>query len=357
MTWVDPEYPRTVVDQAGQLLASGSRMTVEEIEGALLILANWRAAHSFPLNTIQMNLRTKARAADPRALVAQRLKRMSSIVFKLERYPRMRASQMQDIGGCRAVVSTVGRVAIVRRAYQLSRSTHELVREKDYIDSPQATGYRGVHLVYRYRSTTSPQYNGLQVELQIRTRAQHAWATAVETVGIFLNESLKSNMGAQGWLDFFREASAVFAEMERTPAIPGVLATGSELRASVRRQMQFLNAEEKLTAYGHALSVAKRASSKGHHYFLLALNPRAGVLSVTGYPRRHLEEASEAYSMKEREFADIPGAEAVLVATSSMQALERAYPNYFLDTQVFLHRLNAALGVTNNQASSQGRAI
>lgn len=42
-------------------------------------------------------------------------------------------------------------------------------------------------MVYEFKSKSSSysQYNGMLIEIQLRTRLQHYWATAVETVGIF----------------------------------------------------------------------------------------------------------------------------------------------------------------------------
>ncbi len=39
--------------------------------------------------------------------------------------------------------------------------------------------------------------------MQIRTAVQHSWATAVEVVGAFTAQSLKSSQGNEKWLDFF----------------------------------------------------------------------------------------------------------------------------------------------------------
>ena len=53
--------------------------------------------------------------------------------------------------------------------------------ETDYVRKPKTSGYRGIHLVYRYHNDRKTIYNGLQIEPQLRTRRQHAWATAVDT--------------------------------------------------------------------------------------------------------------------------------------------------------------------------------
>ena len=57
------------------------------------------------------------------------------------------------------------------------------------------------------------------IELQIRTRLQHAWATAVETMGIFIDHSLKSSQGPQDWLDFFSLVGNAFAYIEGSPTL------------------------------------------------------------------------------------------------------------------------------------------
>jgi ppGpp synthetase/RelA/SpoT-type nucleotidyltranferase len=83
---------------AGEALARG----VETPED-LAVIDNWRSSHSAPLQTIKMLLKGRAKKIDKAAVIAQRLKRLPSIRAKLQREP-MRFPQMQDIGGCRAIV-------------------------------------------------------------------------------------------------------------------------------------------------------------------------------------------------------------------------------------------------------------
>jgi hypothetical protein len=63
-------------------------------------------------------------------------------------------------------------------------------------------------------------------------------------------------------------------------------------------------------------------------------------MTITGFPRKALDEASAQYLKVEREISTSSGSEAVLVSVDSLAALERAFPNYFLDTDVFLKELN-----------------
>jgi hypothetical protein len=116
----------------------------------------------------------------------------------------MKLSRIQDIGGCRVVVSSVLEVdELVEYYKRTSRIKHELVREDAYILEPPPSGYRGVHLVYKYISDRRTTWNGLRIEIQLRSGLQHAWATAVETVGTFTQQALKSSQGGADWLRFF----------------------------------------------------------------------------------------------------------------------------------------------------------
>lgn len=230
MAWAVPEFSRTKVDAAGDILirefspiASAGDMSVDdyvdqyedfqhELTAALQVINNWRSSHSYPLNALQMSLRRRVRNMKTAWLVAQRIKRLPAIQLKLRINKGMQLSRMQDIGGCRAVVSTVRMVNHLVSTYQGSKSMkHELVRITDYIEKPRPTGYRSVHLIYRHQSETHQEYNNLRIEMQIRSRLQHAWATAVETIGEFIGQALKSNLGEANWLRFFQLMSSAIA--------------------------------------------------------------------------------------------------------------------------------------------------
>ena len=83
--------------------------------------------------------------------------------------------------------------------------------------------------------------------------------------------------------------------------------------------------------------------SKGAHYFLLQLDPGNGTLQVTGFGAGQAEEAASRYSDAEQTVKENPGTDAVLVSVESINALARAYPNYFADTRLFAALLNQAM--------------
>jgi len=345
MEWIKPIYSRREVNWAGSYFAHDTSFNQKEMERAIDIVDNFRAAHAFPLNTIQNRLRIHAKAIDGQSIIAQRLKRYSSIWLKLERFDQMELWDMQDIGGCRAVVNNLNDVNRLVNVYKSSRIRHRLSHEDDYIQRPRDSGYRSRHLVYRYISDRSEVYNGLKIEVQIRTPIQHAWATTVETVDAFTQQALKSSMGRSDWERFFQLMGTEMAFHEDTPPVPGTPTDRRELRQELKACADELQVVTILAGFTTALRVTRYASAKNRDaaYFLLSLDNDAERLIVTGYNRRESKRAAKAYANKEKKIRDRKGRDAVLVSVDSIRNLQRAYPNYFADTRMFVQRLKEAL--------------
>jgi ppGpp synthetase/RelA/SpoT-type nucleotidyltranferase len=192
---VRPEFSLSLVDAAGDLIIDppplpmyGTRFwtdheweNAERVKQAYAVVNNWRSSHSFPLNTFQTYLRLRTHQIDTNAIVVQRIKRLPALIAKLERR-KFKLSEVQDIGGCRAVVRSVRYVNQLVGLYENSDLKHERIRKDDYIQHPKISGYRGIHIVYSYKSDKKNTWNGLNIEIQFRSTLQHAWATAVETV-------------------------------------------------------------------------------------------------------------------------------------------------------------------------------
>jgi len=167
MAWVRPQYGKKKVDAAGEALligiprGRGSGVLIVDIQkyfAAVEVVNNWRAVHSYPLHAIKMTLKRRAKTIYPEAIIAQRLKRLASIKLKLElskaagNHPNL--SQMQDIGGCRAVMGTVSQVRRLERVFAEAskKSPHrgpQFDKITDYIANPKTSGYRGIHLIFQ----------------------------------------------------------------------------------------------------------------------------------------------------------------------------------------------------------------
>ncbi|SLM32666.1 RelA/SpoT domain protein [Desulfamplus magnetovallimortis] len=333
-----PKYSKSQVNKAGEILIKDNP-SMNEWMWAYDVLDNWRSCHGYPINTFQATLRNKLKAVDKDALVAQRLKRMPSIISKLKRFRSMKLARMQDIGGLRSVVSDMEKVRELEKNYRKSRFNHDLVSIKDYISNPKESGYRSIHLVYKYSNSKAPEYNGLHIELQIRSKLQHYWATAVETMGTFLEYALKSSEGPQEWLNFFSLTGCAFAYLENTPPVPGYKGKSREDIYS-----ETLNEAERLCIYDRLQAfsiVAKRIriEKKQGSYHLIILDLDQKIVSVQTYSRRYLETANREYAKYEKRISMGENLQVVLVSAGSVDNLRRAYPNYFLDTGEFINQL------------------
>lgn len=343
MAWVVPEYKPEEYNAAARTLAN-TTFPVETLEGveALDVINNWRSAHAYPLNTFQITLRNKARKIERTVIVAQRSKRLDSIHRKLVLRKTMRLTQMQDIAGCRAVFSRMRSVYRLVDAYKRARFDHKFRSEKDYIANPKPDGYRCYHLVYEYigEGPTAP-FTGLRVEVQIRTQMQHAWATAVEAVGIFTRQALKSNQGNQDWLRFFALMGSALAAIEGTPPVPGTPDSKEELVAEISYLSELLHVKQMLQVYNSTLNTL--GAAKDAKYFIVDLDPDELKITVRRYKTKQSDQANDLYTKIESQIPDGSARQVVLVSVENVNALKRAYPNYFLDTNLFSRLVDRVL--------------
>jgi hypothetical protein len=344
---IEPAIPsRGRVDAAGVLLATET-VDGPKLQEGYATLNAWRALHSVPLAALYQTVYREARLVAPEPLVVQRLKRVESVIAKLQRFPQMKLSRMQDLGGCRAILTDVAESQRLMEAFVGREIRHTRVRQDDYVEQPKRDGYRGYHIVYRFNSTRNPEPSGLKIEVQIRSRLQHHWATAVEIVGTLLATSLKSNVGPEKWRRFFALAGSAFAHQEGRPSVPGTPDDYHELLRELYRLEEQLRAREFLRGASETLKVL-RVAGRGE-YYLLALDWQRDRLEVTPYNQDQFSRAQTEYLRIEKRFARRPGTVAVLVKASTLDSLREAYPNLYLDAEQFVGALTKSLTVRSRR--------
>lgn len=164
------------VKKAGSQIRRARRDGIQDIDAyiqAIETIARHRATFKTPLVTANNGLRSMVKTLGLDGRVSQRLKRMSTILEKLTREPNLALDRMQDIGGCRVVLSDRASVYTLAGHIAMLRPT---LRVSDYIESPRQSGYRGLHVVVEYGRCPRP------IEVQLRTPAMHQWATTVEDI-------------------------------------------------------------------------------------------------------------------------------------------------------------------------------
>lgn len=329
-------YSRKQISKAGEKLISSK--SNEEIEEALNLINNWRTSHLHPLVVMKNSLlRLLSNINIEPSLVSQRLKRLTSIQYKLDLNPNMGLGGMQDIGGYRAVLKEVKDLKKLRDSLSLQKSNHKLERITDYVNTPKDTGYRSIHFVYKY-SSNKEIYDGLKVELQIRTKLQHNWATAVETAGIITKTSLKSNQGPDEWLDFFKVVSSLFAIKEKLPILEEHYElTMEQLMVKCYNYCSNLNILTKLKAIRVSTNKIETDNFPGD-YYLLNINIIEMFINIKVFNKSQFELATSEYLKLEKSINENENA-VVLVSATSLKTLKKAYPSYFLDTSEFIQAI------------------
>ena len=333
--WTTVNYSKKQIEKAGKQITEFDDNSYEYNE-AVKIVNNWRETHAYPLYYIFKYLK-KISSNDNYCIVAERLKRLDSIIEKMKRFPDMSLSRMQDLGGCRLITKSVEKVYEYSEKCKNSSIKHELKNEFDYIKQPKNSGYRGVHLIYKYHSEKS-EYDGMLIEIQIRTHLQHIWATAVETMGIYLNQNLKAGQGSKDINRFFALISSLFAYIEQQPLVPG---TPNDIDEIIH-EIESLNAQYNYLGFLDAVQVItdmQGSNKDDESYFLLCLEHKLNKLVISKYQPSEVDEANEKYHSLELNSDN----NVVLVRATSFEALKKAYPNYFSNIHNFIEIIKYCL--------------
>lgn len=357
-------YSGNQINKAGNKLAE-TDADLADISKAMDVLSYWRHCHEKPLEAAFVPLQRIAIKIDRDAIFARRLKRTASIVSKLQRSQgRMQLSRMQDLGGCRAIISTEKKLRKIVRELKKSpelRSTGGVVRVMDYIASPKPDGYRSVHLVSKYPDGAGSFRN---IEIQVRTRIQHYWATAVEIVDLFTGQALKSNQGEPEWKDFFASVSRQFALMEgvhifsqleyqhQFDSYMKIIQQDDSLLIDcldTQRLSKSVSAARRLEAFFNSLKILDDRLSElsGSGYVLLKIDTINRSVSSGMFKSEDSVAAEKAYIALEKQTINDPRTVVALVSSAAVGGIKAAYPNYFANSTEFLKLLNIINNVRN----------
>ncbi len=207
---------RSQIDRAGVVLrdwwASDALDSADEVWEAWRLVSRFRAEFATPLTKVVMGMRSFMNSEGLPVVVAQRLKRMPTMLDKLTRIPTMKVTRMQDIGGCRVIVPTDHLAALPALRRRMQMRKWRIIEEYDYVTNPKPSGYRALHVVV--------ERDGRLIEVQIRTALQHRWAVSVESLGPRVGFALKDGVGPEPLLEYFRYWALLNAMAEAGQPIP-----------------------------------------------------------------------------------------------------------------------------------------
>ncbi len=167
-------------------------------------------------------------------------------------------------------------------------------------------------------------------------------------MGTFLGQALKSGQGERDWRDFFAKAGAALAVIEKCPAVPGFeTKSAGEVYKEVANAEKRLRVLQKLSGFAIAADKIIKERGKGA-YHLVVLDSSARSVSIRPYPLSRLDHANRDYAEIEKRTNAGETVEAVLVSAGPIDALRKAYPNYFLDTHAFVAQITKVIGAVRS---------
>jgi hypothetical protein len=329
------QYAMRDVRRAGDALRGEVMWTedsAEEIKEIFRIANNWRDSHMYPMRRVRYEMIGQIRRLKQPGSTFARLKRMRSIRKKL-RAISANLNQIQDLGGCRAILPSIKDVKALINSCR-ENLPHEIHTVDDYINNPKSDGYRSHHIVYKFSGDDDEvAFKGRRIELQIRTRLQHSWATAVEAVGTFRGEDLKGGHGDPGWLRLFELMSSEIALTEGCPELKNAPARNTRV-AEIRELNTSLEATGTLESISQAFNYLDTYDdSRDPKYFLIRYDNKNSTVNVDAYDRAIAGSMSFDDSEKNQDI------NSVLVEADKIEELKEGYPNYFGDVQLFKRSL------------------
>ena len=113
--------------------------------------------------------------------IKSRLKSAESIAEKLHRRgialtAENARTKLMDIAGIRCICSYARDIRVLADVF-MRQPDIKILRMRDYIDEPKASGYRSYHLIVEVPIYLTNTTEHLPVEVQIRTQAMDFWAS------------------------------------------------------------------------------------------------------------------------------------------------------------------------------------
>ncbi len=194
----EPPVSRSRINKVGARLRKAAAADEGFLEEDLQALDRFRLWHQPTLEQVHqevVEMFHQRAGIDEEALpiTGRPLKTREAIISKLVR-SKTRLGTMQDIAGTRVTVPDL----------ETQRAAAELVLamfanrngrvERDTVERADEYGYRATHVV--------ATLDGRNAEIQIRTRAQDAWAQVVEDVDRARGWDLKHGQGPDDWLEW-----------------------------------------------------------------------------------------------------------------------------------------------------------
>ena len=337
-------YSNNEINNAGKIVSEIKKISeiskkiedTEETRKAKEIFYNFRMNHKKPMEDIMEYVENVSEKLFPydNFMPVSRLKNPITIINKVynnKRRDNIKLSQMCDIGGVRIVVNNVKQLNQLKN-YLENDKVYNIEKIKDYTLNPKETGYSGIHIIYTIKDT---EYSKCKIELQLRTKLQHIWATTLESYDAFNKTSLKTEKIKNDWTEFFELASSLFAWKENRNLLPqhknikDVITDIKKLKYQKIKELNIIN--------NHCKEI-KHKKYMGNKILLIVLHEDSEP-TIKLYEKRQFKKAKEAYKKLSNDF------KSVIYLDINNNDLIKMYPNFFLNTRTFIDIINSCISI------------
>jgi len=309
------KYTGGDINRLGKRLSDskGKHILDEDLD----LLQAHRLSFTEPLFRVFKDLTQHKTRIERSAIIAFRLKRISTIINKTIRKPQMQLNRMWDVAGIRIIFNNE---TAVHKMLDIICKNYEVRGDiRDRFKNPKKIGYQAIH-VYITDALSSKV-----IEVQLRTRETHNWATLVEITDVLYGTRLKEEgyESDEEWGKFHQlvssnkeleedEANFLYKKLDKHDFISKLADTFRKNTSIVKKQWQNVHHKDK--------------------YFLIELSSDS-VPKLSSYSDYDKAEADYFNSYKKDEGA-------LIVLTSidkpSFEQISIAYANYILSYHKFI---------------------
>ncbi|WDD88793.1 RelA/SpoT domain-containing protein [Fusobacterium nucleatum] len=335
------------IRKIGEKLREGIELTEEE----KLEFDNFREAHNIIIKLFTIEL--KKVNFSKQHLTASRNKRIETIISKLCRPEKPKLDRIHDIAGTRIIFENIKSLEDyidILENTELVNFKEKINEDKNrynYIKNPKSDGYRSIHKVFYYSSNTpystlnEKRFNleNKKIELQLRTRLQHIWATTVEIYDIINKSNIKT--GTHNKLEtkeglFFKKCSLVFEGIESNDV--------EKIKININeifRDKDLVEIYNRLKGIKNIKNIQLPKTLGSDEVFILITDLNKGKTTFFTTDPIEKNDKQDTFlinaSYRRLEEKNTKGEYILLLLTlGDIKKLKNVYPNYFLNTNKFI---------------------
>lgn len=335
------------IRKIGEKLREGIELTEEE----KLEFDNFREAHNIIIKLFTIEL--KKVNFSKRHLTASRNKRIETIISKLCRPEKPKLDRIHDIAGTRIIFENIKSLEDyidILENTELVNFKEKINEDKNrynYIKNPKSDGYRSIHKVFYYSSNIpystlnekSFNLENKKIELQLRTRLQHIWATTVEIYDIINKSNIKT--GTHNKLEtkeglFFKKCSLVFEGIESNDV--------EKIKININeifRDKDLVEIYNRLKGIKNIKNIQLPKTLGSDEVFILITDLNKGKTTFFTTDPIEKNDKQDTFlinaSYRRLEEKNTKGEYILLLLTlGDIKKLKNVYPNYFLNTNEFI---------------------